>query len=374
MTDAVNNDVDLHTNNHDDWQRVPTKRRICGSPNIFQQKRPHHDEDPEMSNRFGSLANDEDDNEESIKTDAQPKPPPIFIPHVENITKMVSDFTKVIPITEFYYKSLKDGQVRVVIKSVEYYRKIIKYLESAGKSYHTFQLKPERAFRVVIKDLHHSTDITDIKAILLSRGHHVRYVRNIISRVTKKPLPMFYVDLDPRPNNKEIYDIDGFEGARIKIEPAKKTDQVVQCFRCQEFGHTKSYCRKPFRCVKCGLDHSSSDCKKATTTPPKCVHCLQNHTASYRGCQFYQNLIKRRTTRAVRTNTTSHINNNENIYEQLNQNHIQNNNMSYSQVARGTAVDENVILQKIETMLQKQIELTNTLINMMSLLMSKICN
>lgn len=370
MTDGdVNLSSDSSSDDDTDWQQVPIKRKNSGSPNIFQQKRPHHDDDPGVSNRFSSLAKNNDPDEEVNNVNVQPKPPPIFVPNVGDITKMIHNLTKVIPTSEYNYKSLRDGQVRISIKTVENYRKVVKHLESSGKNFHTFQLKPERAFRAVIKNLHHTTSITDIKAFLLSLGHQVRSVRNVISRVTKRPLPMFFVDLDPNENNKEIFNIRSFENAIINIEEPNKTDDIVQCFRCQEFGHTKSYCRKPFRCVKCGLDHSTSECKKAPTTPPRCVHCLENHTSSYKGCQFYQNLISKRANRTARTNVV----NNSSSYERNNPNNL-HNFVSYSQAARGAEINENTVLQKIEVMLQKQIELTNTLINMMSMIMSKICN
>lgn len=366
-----------------DWQKVPSKkRRNSASPNIFQQKRPHHDEEPGVSNRYSSLAVDGDreneandaSNDSGVNAtstgDVQPKPPPIFIPHVDNIDKMISQISKCIESTEFNYKSLKDGQVKLNIKNVESYRKVVTLLQSEGKSYHTFQLKPERAYRVVIKGLHHSTDVSDIKANLLSRGHQVRSVRNIVSRISKIPLPMFYVDVDPGPNNKDIYNIRSIENAIVTIESPRKYDDIVQCFRCQEFGHTRTYCRKPYRCVKCGLDHSSAECNKIPTAPPKCVHCNENHTSSYKGCKYYQNLLNRRTSKTPRANIEP-INVTNNLYAQNYTSTNQHNPMSYSQAVRG---DENNLLQKIEVMMQKQIELTNTLINMMSMLMSRLCN
>lgn len=351
-----------------DWQQVPSKRKNCGSPNIFKQKRPHHDDEPSTSNRFSSLANDDSRGDAAKAAEVQPKPPPIFVPYVGDIDKMIIQISKCIQTSEFNYKSLRDGQVKLSIKTVDSYRKVVKLLESEGKSYHTFQLKPDRAFRVVIKGLHHSTNISDIKAHLLSLGHQVRSVRNIISRNTKIPLPMFYVDIDPSPNNTEIFNIRSFDNAIINIVEPKKYDDIVQCFRCQEFGHTKSYCRKPYRCVKCGLEHSTTVCNKAPSTPPKCVHCNENHTSSYKGCKYYQSLINRRTTRIPRNNVPVNFANND--FSQVNSTNFQNT-MSYSQALKG---DENILLKKIEVMLEKQIELTNTLINMMSMLISKICN
>lgn len=351
-SEAVNLSAESSSDDDDDWQ----------------QKRPHHGNEAGPSNRFSSLAND--NVEEVTKVESEPKPPPIFLPDVGDINKMVTNISKIISNSEFSYKSLRDGQVRLVIKTVESYRKVVKHLETSKKSFHTFQLKPERAYRAVIKGLHHSTQISDIKAYLLSFGHQVRSVRNVISRVTKNPLPMFFVDLDPNPNNKDIFNIRSFDNAIIEVEAPKKFDDIVQCFRCQEYGHTKSYCRRPFRCVKCGLDHSTKECTKTPNTPPKCVHCLLNHTASYKGCKIYQNLINKRTIPATRPRIERSSRNNNNFSTQINS----NSPLTYAQAMTGAEPIENNILKKIEAMLEKQIELTNTLMNMMSMLMTKLCN
>lgn len=379
MFDPLTRVTNLSSDSSDDekdWQQVPQKRKIFGSPKVIKQKRPHHDDEPGSSNRFSSLAKDNDREAEEVEeaktAEVQTKPPPIFIPYVGDIEKMISQISKCIQSTEFNYKSVKDGQVRLSIKNVEDYRKVVKLLESEGRSYHTFQLKPERAFRVVIKGLHYSTNISDIKEHLFSLGHQVRSVRNIVSRVTKNPLPMFYVDLDPNPNNKEVYDIRSFDNAIISIEAPKKYDDIVQCFRCQEFGHTKSYCRKPYRCVKCDRNHSTAECDKTPTAPPKCVNCDENHTASYKGCKYYQSLLNKRSSRVPQNKTAVPLSFSSNQYSHSNMKNGPNPPpISYSQAVK---CDENMLLQKIEMMLEKQIDLTNTLINMMSKLISKICN
>lgn len=221
-------------------------------------------------------------------------------------------------------------------------------------------------------------------AKLLSLGHQVRSVRNVVSRNTKEPLSMFFVDLDPQANNKEVYDINNIENAIITVEAPKTFDDIVQCFRCQQFGHTKSYCKKPFCCVKCGLGHATAECRKTINTPPQCVHCLKNHTANYKGCEIYRNLIARRSykmnSHSSNDQGNHNFNMNRNQFPHLNTNSLVNNfqstdfnKPSYAQAAKGIDNGVNNVLQKLETMVAKQIELTNTLINMMSMLMSKIC-
>lgn len=58
--------------------------------------------------------------------------------------------------------------------------------------------------------------------------------------------------------------------------------------------HTKNYCCKPPKCVKCAGDHETIKCTKQDNELPKCCNCGQNHPASYRGCQVAKDLQKLR--------------------------------------------------------------------------------
>lgn len=113
------------------------------------------------------------------------------------------------------------------------------------------------------------------------------------------------------------------------------------------------------------LEHPTAECTKLANTPPKCVHCSSNHTANYRGCTAYQKLIH---SRSIRTNG------HQNVHQMCtNQNVTENNTWTYAQAVKG---DQNVassILEKIEAMIEKQIQLTNTMMNMMSMIMNKLC-
>jgi hypothetical protein len=71
---------------------------------------------------------------------------------------------------------------------------------------------------------------------------------------------MFYVDLEPADNNKEIYNLRFLNNLVIKVEPPHKTTNMVQCTRCQQYNHTKACCNLPYKCVKCGKPHDSKTC------------------------------------------------------------------------------------------------------------------
>jgi hypothetical protein len=221
-----------------------------------------------------------------------PKPPPIF---VHDIVK-IKGLTQQLELTArngYVLKILHNNQVKIQPKAPEFYTAIIKFLADSKAAFHTFQMKQDRSYRVVLKNMHPSADVEDIKAELMSKNHIVRNIHNIRDRVTKKPLPMFFVELAPNANNREIYDIEFILQCRIRFEPPHQKREVVQCLNCQMYGHTKRFCNHNPRCVKCAGDHSTSDCsRKVRSEDVKCVLCKGDHPANYKGCTVYKDIQK----------------------------------------------------------------------------------
>lgn len=77
---------------------------------------------------------------------------------------------------------------------------------------------------------------------------------------------------------------------RITVEPPRKKKDIIQCTRCQVYGHSKTYCTRPYKCVKCGGSHNSIMCQKPKNTPAKCALCEKDHPANYKGCTVYRDL------------------------------------------------------------------------------------
>lgn len=80
---------------------------------------------------------------------------------------------------------------------------------------------------------------------------------------------MFFVDLEPDPSNKDIFNIKSILNTLVKVEEPHKRRDIPQCLNCQSYGHTRAYCSYPLRCVKCVEDHPTSLCKK--TPPARCA-------------------------------------------------------------------------------------------------------
>jgi hypothetical protein len=152
----------------------------------------------------------------------------------------------------------------------------------------------------VIGNLHYSIPVDEIIEELKTQGHTVRNIINIRHRVHKYSLSIFYVNLEPQHKNKDVYNLQYLSNMKIKVEPPNKNSTIIQCTRCQLHGHSKSYFTRPYKCVKCGGTHMTTDCQKSKDTPAKYALCSGGHTANYKGCTVYRYLINARHTQTVR--------------------------------------------------------------------------
>jgi len=118
---------------------------------------------------------------------------------------MVKSIREVAEDEQYYTKSLANNIIKLNCTTQDTYRNLIKHFKENGIYYHTYQLKEERAYRVVLKYLHHSTDVEHIRQELHDLVHKVRNIINLHHRITKEPLNLFFVDLETAGNNKNIY-------------------------------------------------------------------------------------------------------------------------------------------------------------------------
>ena len=223
-------------------------------------------------NRFSILETTEDsmNTTETVNnhhTQRIPPPPPIFIDNVIDIQTMIKSIEKDIS-KEDYKLKINNNHVKIVPTKPDAYRKLTKLLKTLNANFYKYQLKQERPFRVVLRNIHHSVDLDELKFELQTLGHEVTNISNIRHRVTKNPLSLFFVDIKQKENNKEIYNVNRLMNSIVKFEPLLVKKEIVQCKRCQRYGHTQKYCNHNFRCVKCAGSHPTDQCTKSPETPP----------------------------------------------------------------------------------------------------------
>lgn len=219
------------------------------------------------------------------------KPKPILIPEVNDIMPIIEGINNVIGDNYVTKPTAKQG-LRIQCNDVDSYRKLVHHFQENQIQCHTYQLEHERGFRAVIRYLHKSTPMDWIRTRLADLGFKVRYLDVIKKRYTREPLDLFEVEFEQAENILDVLKLNKLGNQQIVVERPLRSAEVAQCHRCQQFGHTKNYCRRPFVCVKCAGAHQSTACLKEAGEKPKCANCKGQHAASYRGCQIYKNACK----------------------------------------------------------------------------------
>ena len=295
FSNSTNIDTDFKTVQH------KSKRNLSSNSNEKTETTKKNKHIFASSNKYAVLANENDETENSdeilidIDSDTETEqkikpPPPIFISGILDFSAFRSRLIELIGADSFFVKS-NVNNLKIQTNNADSYRATIHFLKESEAEYHTYQAQDEKPFRVVIRNIHPSTPLAEIGIAINEIGpFSVRNVSNVLNKTTKNKLPIFFIDLEPAEINKEIFHITSLLNTKIKIEEPYRKRIIIQCTNCQEYGHSKSYCAHPPRCVKCAANHSTSTCTKSKDDPPACALCGGNHTANYRGCQVHKNL------------------------------------------------------------------------------------
>lgn len=175
------------------WITKVNKKRLRNSPNDHNQNRINKQlkinkywlAAPTLTkNRFESLDNTSNDIADSPVQVKLCKLPPIFVDGVSKIqplTQLLKDTAE----NDYDLKVLSNEQVKIQLKTDTEYTNIVKLLQSKGTEFHTYRSKQERSFRVVIKNIHYSTNTENIKHAIEELDHTPVNIWNIKQRGTK---------------------------------------------------------------------------------------------------------------------------------------------------------------------------------------------
>jgi len=111
-------------------------------------------------------------------------PPPIYVNDIEHFKLLADELSKIIGPTNFSCKSFTKN-VKIQSTDSDSYRKSIHFLKSNGAECHCYQLRENKPFRVVIQNLHPSTDPNDIRSELESLNYEIRQVTNVSAEKTQ---------------------------------------------------------------------------------------------------------------------------------------------------------------------------------------------
>ena len=250
-------------------------------------------QDIKLHNPFSALPEEAATGPTESPTNRIPKPPPIYI-DAKIVDPLIELLNNTAGKDNYVIKQIKIDQVKVQTNTPETFRKVTRSLKDKNEAYHTYQLKTDKSYKTVIRGLHPKANTDKISEELAKIGHQVRSINNINKYDTKQPLPLFLVELEPRNNNTDIYDIEKLLNTIVKVEPPRHKKDIPQCIRCQQYGHTKSYCNRIPACVKCVKNHLTIDCPSTGKIEEvRCYNCNGKHPASYKGCEARKQLQRK---------------------------------------------------------------------------------
>lgn len=367
------------------WQRVPSIRNPKRKK-VSESRSPSPDR-IEITNRFSGLTVDlTEEAEQPLQIKKPNKPPPIILYGIEDLNKLTELIEISADKSQFTYKNINKNQLKITTANIEIYKNVISTIREKGLIGHTFNRKDKRPYRIVIRNLHHTTPLSSIKEAIEETGNTIDgEIINARYGPDKKPTSTFFVNVSPGPNNKAVKDIKVIYHQIVNIEDPRKRNTVVQCQRCQQYGHTKNYCMKPYRCVKCAEAHKTSECPKVDrNTPATCALCLGSHPANYKGCEVYKEILARKTAKRLplrslkSTNQALHIAEGNTALAPKPENAMKK---SYSQASKhgldSQSAQPNVDLQPnslklIEQIFSKQSEKIDLVLQQMSTLLQLI--
>jgi hypothetical protein len=95
------------------------------------------------------------------------------------------------------------------------------------------KIKRRKKLQSRVKNMHYCINTDELKPAIEKLGHTVTNVWNAKQFRAKLPLSMFFVELKPAPNNKEISSVEHLQQCKITFEPPRHKGDIAQCAKCQ---------------------------------------------------------------------------------------------------------------------------------------------
>lgn len=203
---------------------------------------------------------------------------------------------KLIPEKSVFVQTLKskDSQARSMIlcNSKDIKIKLITLLKEKKFEFHSYAEKNEKPRFFMLKGLSGFND-KQVKALITKnlKGYPARILR--FTNSDDEDIPsVFRVSFSNRAVSLDMLQTKYSTLGCIEVDWQKyiKTEfKILQCYRCQGFGHLSTRCNYAYKCVKCAGDHGPANCRRdgkdSKSVALKCANCDGDHAATYRECK-----------------------------------------------------------------------------------------
>lgn len=218
------------------------------------------------------------------------KPPPIVINGIVGDLKGFRDEIKSVVENDFFLKYTKNSTL-LFLKDKTDYNKLSNKLKALNElEWHTYTVAEEKQHAFVLRGLDFDVDLKDIKE-QLEEEHKI--TTNNIYKMSTTGRPLYLVTTSNKINlNFLVNNIKHLMNTRVYWERRRNERKLIQCRRCQRWGHATSNCYRVPRCLKCANNHWTRECEKTPDTPAKCANCNMDHPANYSKCPEYTKALE----------------------------------------------------------------------------------
>lgn len=233
--------------------------------------------------------------------------PPIYIRDTNCDLKRIADILKtvnIILIKDYCFRSYQNGNSTVHTNLGEIHSQMFASFQSNGVKCFTRSPKELTDVFLTLKGINPCYDEKDtFQALMDANFVNVEVIK--VSEFRPKNVPearkgllSFLVQLKNGSETSRVTNHDLLLGQIVKWESPDRS-QIVQCKKCQRFGHVARLCNLGYRCVKCPNKHepgswqlekqNNNAVNSEKQTQPFCMNCNNyGHPASYRGCPVLQ--------------------------------------------------------------------------------------
>lgn len=231
------------------------------------------------------------------KQPAGKKPPPIVIHGKFNDHKKLNTFLSS-KLRDRYFWKHSNASTSLQVMNRADWDQVNKFFEEGHIEFHTYTPKDEKTHAFILKGLYHDVEVDDIKEEL-TVDHQIEVKQLYTLKGTRHPLYMLVTN--NKMTLKELQTkVRYVDHTSISWERHVNSKSIIQCHRCQQWGHATSNCRASPNCLKCADNHFTNQCPKTRDVPAKCVNCGEPHPANSIECRVYKRKmedIERRSTR-----------------------------------------------------------------------------
>lgn len=304
------------------------------------------------------------------KTNIQ-KLPPLHI-HNQNIKDTVQ-LVKGAKIDNFEIRRVNNNKHSLITNSIEDYEQIKNIFKEVNTNYFTFTPKDHKPKTIILKGLNEDEEVNEIKKSIENFNIKVLNVSQLKTKrsiATNNKLPLYIIQCTSDTDMRQLYNIKALNYQRITWENLKKKEGIMQCHKCQRFGHAAANCNLNYRCVKCSKQHKPGECQikdQVEKTDIHCVNCKSNgHPASFKGCPIYQSALMRL------RNKISDLQNHSRVTKPVIPTRVNSQQGTYAEVLKQTTSDQLTIqklaarVDKMALVIQQQSEQISQLLSILN--------